>query len=335
MAALGWHGVSVSEAHGGSGMGVEAALTIAGELGGGLLAEPFVESSIVVASILEGAAAAPAASKLLAGLCDGSRVAAFAHRSSLVPQGRCVATVDGGGFSLSGTILLVNAGSFTSDLVVLADLRREVGTVAALFVVAANASGISLREYRSVDGRALSDITLDGVAMDGGSMIAEGADADAMVERALLRENAAIAAEAIGAMDRASELTREYLRERHQFGQPLASFQALQHYVAEMHAGIEMARTMALMLKDAATRDAGGGGLRLRALATISKTARRVGERTIQLHGGMGMTEDMEIGRYFKRLLFLATAMGGETALAGRLAETIAADIHRQSRGTK
>lgn len=331
MAGLGWHGVAVSEDYGGAGMGIDAALAIAGELGGGLLAEPFVESSILAAGILEAVATHEPAAQLLRGLCDGSRIAAFAHQRTRPAKGRARASVAGGVFALSGTYPLINAGSFTSDFVVLANLGREVGDVPALFIVPANATGLTLQEYRSVDGRALSDVTLEGVEVPANAMIAEGAKAAAIVERALLRESAALAAEAIGAMDRAGELTRDYLRERRQFGQPLASFQALQHYVAEMHAGTELARTMAMMLKDAAIRDGDGGGLKLRALATVSRTARTVGERSIQLHGGMGMTEDMQIGRYFKRLLYLSAAMGGETALAGALAQTIGAEIRQLS----
>src|SRR5690606_23103507 len=156
---------------------------------------------------------------------------------------------------------LVAAGDFTSDFIVAADLLREVGTVPALFVVPADAGGLTRREYRSIDGRALSDLVLKAVHAEEGALVAEGQEAEAAKERALLRAGAALAAEAVGAMDRAGELTRAYLRERRQFGQPLAGFQALQHYVAEMHAGTEMARTMAMMLRDCAERGGDAGGL--------------------------------------------------------------------------
>jgi alkylation response protein AidB-like acyl-CoA dehydrogenase len=308
MADLGWHGVALPESHGGLGLPAAAALALAEECGRGLVREPVVASSIVAAALVGSALAPQAADDLAAGIVAGERTAVVLGLESPI-----AATAEG----LTGIRRHVPGADIATD--VLAVVREADGNTALCRLNPVPA----LRGYRSVDGRVLSDVVL---AAAPAIRLAEGPVVEAALDRARALARAALAAEAIGAMDRCLEITADYLQERHQFGQSLARFQALRHRMADMFVDAELARTMAAMLlgPDGASPDP---RLADRALATLTTAARTIGERAIQLHGGMGMTEAMTVGRYFKRLLYLSVALGGETAPRQRVAEELAAAV--------
>lgn len=308
MAGLGWPCLALPEEHGGLGLPADAALALAGECGRGLVTEPVVAASLVASTLVGAALQADASDGLAEGMAGGDRIAVVMGLDTPFP-------LDAEG-DLAGVARHVPGAAHATDLLVVA--RRPAGALALI----ALPDGVERRDYLAVDGRALSDVVLDGVC---GTALAEGPMVAVAVARALALQRAALAAEAVGAMERAIEITGAYLQERRQFGQPLARFQALRHRIADMHADAEMARTMAAMLlaPDGTPADA---ALADRALALITTTARTLGERAIQLHGGMGMTREMAIGGYFKRLLYLSTALGGEMAPRSRIASALAGD---------
>ncbi|WP_127600694.1 acyl-CoA dehydrogenase family protein [Nitratireductor alexandrii] len=308
MAELGWHAIALPEDLGGLGLPAGATLALAEECGRGLVTEPVVEAALVAATLAGTVLDTAALDGLAEGLVTGSRIAMVLGLGAPFEPG-----ADG---TLTGVARHVPGGAQVTDYLVLA---RQAGGELALFALEGQ---VERRVYRSVDGRALADIILTATPA---TRIADGEGLRTTAARTQSLRRAALAAETVGAMERAIEVTSGYLQERTQFGQPLARFQALRHRMADMHADAELARTMAAMLvaPDGTPAEA---GLADRALAQITTAARTIGERAIQLHGGMGMTQEMAIGGYFKRLLYLSIALGGETAPRSRIASALVAE---------
>uniref|UniRef100_A0A2A4Z1B3 Acyl-CoA dehydrogenase n=1 Tax=OCS116 cluster bacterium TaxID=2030921 RepID=A0A2A4Z1B3_9PROT len=310
MAKMGWQGILAPEGQGGSGLAVGTGLMLAHEMGRALVVEPFVSSAIV------GVGLALGMEDLLCGLADGARIAGIAGLF-----GGITAEPSSEGFRLRGTARFVMGGAELTDILVIARLPDDCE---AIFCLQANAPGLIRNDYTSVDNRRLCNLKFDDVAI--GSIIPGPIEGrSVLIAKARAVHNAALAFEAVGAMDHCNEITRQYLNERKQFEKPLASFQALGHKVAEMYADTELARTMAAMIITPDGTPA-SSELEARALALITLVSRTLGERAIQLHGGMGMTEEMEVGRYFKRLLYLSSMMGGETVPRHRIIEDLLAD---------
>lgn len=302
MAAAGWLGLRLPEEAGGLGLGVGACLPLATEFGKAGVVEPVVESAFVAAPLC---AKAGADGGLLAALGGGTRIAVLAPSWLDLNAGL--------GDGVSCTIVLAPGGAEVTDLLV--PVRHADGT-AALYLIAAE--GAERNIYRSMNGARMSDwkTSLPGAALISGSK------AQTAIEIALAERAACHGAQAVGAMGRAIDLTAAYLHERRQFGRPLADFQVLSHRIADMTVDWELSKSTAAILANAG--GSGSTALTDRALAHIARAARLIGERAIQLHGGMGMTEEMEIGHVFRRLLYLATALGGETAPRMRVTRSIA-----------
>lgn len=302
MAVAGWLGLRLPEDAGGLGLGVGACLPFATEFGKAAVVEPVIESAFVAASLCSKAGAD---GRLLTGLCDGTRIAVLAPSWLDLNAGP--------GHGGSCTIALVPGGAEVTDLLV--PVRHADG-IAALYLIAAGDAERST--YRSMNGGRMSDwkVSLSGAALFSGSK------AETAIEIAFAERAACHAAQVVGAMRRAIDLTSAYLHERKQFGRPLADFQVLSHRIGDMTVDWELSKSAAAILANAG--GFGFTGLTDRALAHIARAARLIGERAIQLHGGMGMTEEMEIGHVFRRLLYLATALGGETAPRTRIARSIA-----------
>jgi len=215
---------------------------------------------------------------------------------------------------LSGHKSVVLNGGEADRLIVTArdgGAPRDAGGI-SLFLVDPKANGVRLKSYPTVDGGRAADLWLDQVAVSAEDAIGPLGGALPVIERALDRGIAAVAAEAVGAMAVLHDTTLDYLKTRQQFGAPLASFQVLQHRLVDMFIHCEEARSMALK----AALEVGGAdpAARARALSAvkvqIGKAGRFVGQQAIQLHGGMGMTNEYKVGHYFKRLSTIDTLFG-------------------------
>jgi alkylation response protein AidB-like acyl-CoA dehydrogenase len=220
---------------------------------------------------------------------------------------------DGDGYRLNGCKQVVVGAPWADRLIVSARTageRRDCRGI-SLFIVDKSQSGVDCRSYATVDGRRAADIAFDSVAVGPEAPIGFEGDGLAGLERAVDHAIAALCAEAIGAMDELNRMTRDYARLRKQFGVPLAKFQVLQHRMVDMFIAYEQALSMTYLATLAFTGDA-----RERAKAVsgakvqVGEAAKFIGQQAVQIHGGMGMSDELEVGRYFKRLTAINVQFG-------------------------
>lgn len=286
-------------------------------LGRGLVVEPFLGTLLAGSAIAHAGSAAQKA--LLAEIIGGTRIAAFAHAEPEshheLARVQTRARRDGAQWVLDGVKAVVAHGERADVFVVSARSAGadddEAGL--SLFVVPASAPGLSLRGYPTIDGGRAAELTLAGVALGADALLgAEGA-ACATIEHSVGKGVLALCAEAVGAMDVAKDATLDYLRTRKQFGVPIGSFQALQHHMADLLVEIEQARSAVI---NAAAALGGERVARERALSaakvTIGRVGTRVAEECIQLHGGIGMTWELPLPHYAKRLVMVDHQLGDE-----------------------
>lgn len=323
-AELGVIGALFDEAHGGyGGKGFDVAVVFE-SLGRGLVVEPFLDTLVVGRALSH--AGSIAQQEKIAALIDGSQIVALAHDEpgSHYEASRVTtrATKRGDAWVLHGAKGVVQHGEQADWLLVSArtvfDLPGgeyseydEAGI--SLFLVPRNAQGVNVRGYRKIDGGRAAEITLDKVMLDAQAIVGEEGEGFATLEHATGYGLLALAAEAVGAMDVARDDTLDYLRTRKQFGVPIGSFQALQHRMADLLLDIEQARSS--VINAAAAIDAPRTE-RERALSaakySIGRIGTRVAEESIQLHGGIGMTWELPLSHYAKRLVMIDHQLGDE-----------------------
>ena len=318
LAELGLFGLNVPETHGGIGGGpVETKIVMEG-LGRGLVVEPYLATGVIAARLLATHGNATQKDRFLGAIAEGRLRFALA---AIEPQARydlhdvaTTATRAGNGWRLDGAKSVVLNGDSADWFIVTA--RTRPTTMAAegltLLLVDARASGVSVQGFPTIDGGRAAELRFDGVAVDGALVVGEVDQGLALAEWALDQGLAALAAEAVGTMDRLTELTCEHLATRKQFGVPIGSFQALQHRAADMRIAVEQARALALMA--AAHVESSDRARRRRAVSAAKvmagRSGRYVGQQATQLHGGMGMTDEMACGHYFKRLTAIDMTWG-------------------------
>ena len=311
LAELGLTALAIPEAQGGMGFGPIEAMVVNEELGRGLVNAPYAHAAIVAPTLLSGASADLQA-QWLPKIADASALVVLAHQERAaryrLNHVTTRATKAGNGWTLSGAKSLVPAGDEADAFIVPA---RSAGadtdaTGIALFLVAKGAQGLAVRGYPTQDGARAAEITL---ASTPATLIA--LDALPLLEQAVDAGIAAICAEAVGVMDKLVAITAEYMNTRKQFGVPIASFQALRHRIADVKMQLELARSMSyyasLKLGEAAP-------VRRRAIAQakyqLGQSMRFVGQQCIQLHGGIGVTDEYLGSHYFKRLTMLELGFG-------------------------
>ena len=317
-AELGWLGLGIPEDAGGVGGGpVETAIVMEG-LGTGLAVEPYLATVVMGVELLKRSGAGQ--SGRLARLAAGELQAAFAfaERQSRYELANVEtrAEPEGGGYRLTGAKSVVFNAPAADVIAVSARTGggpRDRGGL-TVFALDASAPGLDVREYRTMDGLRAGEVVLDGVRAGPRDVLGRPGEGFGVVEGAVAAGIIGACAEAAGIMARMHRDTVEYLRGREQFGAALASFQALQHRLVDMFMACELSRSMAYM---AAVRlgDPETEGTELRraiaaAKAQIGRAGRFVGENAIQLHGGMGMTDEMPISHYFKRLILIDSQFG-------------------------
>ena len=322
LAELGVLAITVPTAQGGLGFGPLETLAMMGDCGRSLLLEPLLSSAVIATAALSAFAGEPAAAQMLTGMAAGEKIAALAHfESGAGFDSRWVSTRarrQGESYRLEGHKAVVMHAGAADSLLVSARTSGEAVDVdgVSLFLVPRASPGLVLDAYPTLDGQRAADVYLEGVELPAGSRLgAEGA-ALAPIEAALDIGLAALCAEAVGIMQALVDATVEYVRTRQQFGQPIGRFQALQHRIADMVIHLEQARSMSYL---AALRCTGEDVVeRRRALsaakAVMGQAGRFVGQQAVQLHGGMGMTDELKVSHWFKRLT-AAQLMFGDSDL--------------------
>ncbi len=312
-AEMGLTALALPEADGGFGGGAMDLMATMEACGDALVAEPLLDNIALGGRLVAHAGSTAQRAALLPGLADGSRRIALGYlepgrRYALDPQ-TTTAQCDGSHWVLDGAKSVVIGASQAHSFVVSA--RSAEG--ASLFVFDAQASGLSLNPSRTVDGQRCADLRLSGLRLGADALLGAAGGALPAIEEAVDFATALLCADAIGAMRYALDATLEYTRTRKQFGVPIASFQVLQHRMVEMLITQEQARSMAILA--AAKVDAGGDAReRGRAVSAakikIADAARLISQEAVQLHGGMGMTEELKISHTFRRLTMAAQRFG-------------------------
>ena len=313
---LGILGASFSEDQGGLGGGSTENMVIMEELGKALVVEPYLPTVVIGGGFLKHGRPA-VADELIGGIVAGEAIIAFAYAE---PQGRyawsdlkTTAKKDGAGYVLNGHKAVVIGAPYATHLIVTARTsggQREAQGV-SVFIVPRDARGVTTRDYPTVDGFRASEVYFENVAVGAEALIGPEGQALPLVEKVMDEAVAATCAEACGVLRRLHEGTVEYARQRRQFGQPISSFQVLQHRMVDMFIQLEQSISMTYMadirLTDTDIERAKGVSA---AKVQIGKACKFVGQNAIQIHGGMGMTDEMAIGHYFKRATMIESAFG-------------------------
>jgi len=332
IAELGLTALPVPAAHGGFDGGALAMACVLQEFGRALVVEPYFATMLGAELLRRGGRHGALLERVAAG---DLRLACALGERAVRHDARAIATearpVDGG-WTLHGRKTVVLHGAQAHVLVVSARLpgndgRGEDGI--ALFALPADSPGVTVTGYRTLDGQRAADVAFDGAAADAGALVGEAGRGWDVLEPALDYGAALLCAESVGAMEALFDATLDYVKTRQQFGTPIGRFQALQHRMADMYMHLEQARSMALLA--AVKVDGGDPDERRRAVSAakylVSKAARAVGQGAVQLHGGMGVTDELPASHYFKRLTAIGLTLGDADH---HLARYIAADAQAQ-----
>ena len=327
-AELGLLGLPFSEDDGGFGGGPVDTLIVMQHLGRALALEPYLATVVLAGGLLRHAGSAAQRAEVLPQVAAGTTTLAFAHSETParydLARVETAARPDGEGWVVDGAKRFVIAGDSADRLIVSARTRGHASDAdgISLFLVDAQAAGVTRRGYRTQDHQRAADIRFDKVRVDADALLGVPGSALPQIEKAVDIAIAAVCAEAVGVMERAHELTVEYLMVRKQFGVAIGSFQALQHRAVDMLVAIEQARSMALYATMMCTEPDAAERARAMSAAKvqIGKSARFVGQEAIQLHGGIGMTEECQVGHYFRRLSVIEMLFGDTAHHLQRLA---------------
>ena len=305
LAELGVIAAALPESAGGfGGTGLDIMLVMQ-EMGRGLVVEPYLATAILGAGILVDVGGQE---NLLESIIAGETKVAFAHyapgRRYNATKLDTTAAKSGEGYNLTGNKSVVLNAAAADHLIVSAELDGAP----ALFLVSCDADKLSIRDYATQDGSRAGEVSLDGTE---GALIAQGEAAATAISNALARGTLAVCAEAIGVMEVARDMTVDYLKTRTQFGINIGKFQALQHRMVDACLEIEQARSLVML---AATKFEGDVAERDKLLSAmkvkIGQAGRLVGEESIQMHGGIGMTWEYALGHYAKRLTMIDHQFG-------------------------
>ncbi len=348
MADLGWFGLAFPEEKGGFGGTPVETMILMEAFGKGLVLEPYLPSVILAGTALAHGGTTAEHAQRLEAMIGGEQILTFA---SAEPRSRydytyvtTTAKRDGSDYVVDGEKRAVPFAAAAGAYVVTVRTSGEAHAAQglSLALVDADAPGITRRDYRTVDGQRASDVTFAGVRVPASAIIGEPGEALPTLDLVVDHGIGALAAESVGLMSVMQKTTTEYLKQRHQFGVPIGSFQALQHKNVDMLIEAEMARsitfygTMALLSETDPVQ-------RKRALSAtkvqIARSGRFVGQNAIQLHGGIGMSEEYFVGHYFKRMTMIEQLLGDvdyhlKRYLAGEPALHVDARTNGHANGT-
>lgn len=333
MAEFGWLAVAVPEQYGGLGLGQRERLIIAEELGRGLVSEPWWSTAVLGAELILGVANEAQKQALLPALCAGELRLACAL---FEPAARydwtavnCRATPTASGWSITGKKIVVLDAALADELLVLVRTHGASDERAglALLRVPASSKGLRRSDFRAIDERHCADLEFDNVEVPADHLLGTAGAAAEALDRALDIARVTLCAEAIGVMTTALQQTIDYIKTRRQFGRAIAEFQAVQHRIADMTMATEQARSLTQLA--GLNLDAGAGARRRFACAAkvqIGQSGRFVGEQGIQLHGGVGVTDEVQVGHCLKRLMALDFLLGDANHHLQRFAAAVLDD---------
>ncbi|HPG26245.1 MAG: acyl-CoA dehydrogenase family protein [Spirochaetaceae bacterium] len=313
MAELGWTGIAFAEEEGGAGMGLAELALVVEALGRKLAPEPFLGGIAMGGTALSLGASPALRSAWLPGVIDGSKVVALAHQEAGARYDLCAvktrAEAAGDGFRLTGEKTGVLDAVGADAVIVPARTAGQPGDRAGLtlFLVETDRPGVSLERQVRVDHRNAAILRLDGVACGAAAVLGQPGEGADLLEAVIDRATVVLCAEMLGGMSEAFDLTVDYLKTREQFGVPIGSFQALQHRAARVYMEVELARS-AVMAAARAVDAAGAGPLDADVRKLVSLAKARCSDayvlatnEGVQLFGGVGMTDEYDIGFYMKR----------------------------------
>jgi len=331
-AELGWLALPIEEACGGLGAGAIETGILMEAFGRGLVAEPYLATVVIGAGLIAECGSDAQKQATLPKVADGSLLLAFAHSERAarfdLAHVETTAKKTPDGWRLDGHKTAVLDGSAANQIIVSARIAGDNGAPGnlCLYLVPSGTAGLALRDFPRLGGGRACNLDLRDLRLPADALLGDGSDALAKIECVVDRALAALGSEAVGIMQTMLDRTLEYTKVRQQFGRPLSANQVIRHRLADMAMQCDEARSIALraaLMADAepVARSRAASG----AKAKIGKCARFVAEQAVQLHGAMGVTEELDIGSYFKRLLAFDTLFGGSAhhyrrhaALGGR-----------------
>ncbi|MCE7028617.1 acyl-CoA dehydrogenase family protein [Jiella avicenniae] len=317
-AELGLLAIPFEEEDGGLGAGPVETMIVMEAFGRALVVEPYLASVVMAGAALRHAASPEQRAAIVPGIVEGSSRLAFAlaERDTRYDLSRIAmkASREGDGFRLSGEKTLVLHGDTATGFVVAARTAGAPGEAAGLglFNVPAGADGLTRRGFPTQDGMRAGELTFANVFVPKDAVLGDPEGAWPAIARVEAEVSAALCAEAVGSMERMVELTVAYIKERKQFGVPIAAFQVLQHRASEMYMALEQARSMAIFAAmNAAEHDETARRTAISAAKVqIGRSGRFIGQNAVQLHGGVGVTMEYEIAHHFKRQAMIDLAFG-------------------------
>jgi pimeloyl-CoA dehydrogenase small subunit len=329
LAEQGLLGLPFAEEDGGFGAGAVETMIVMEALGRALVLEPYLATVVIAGAFLRHGGSAAQKAAHIPSIIDGAKTFAFAQleKNSRYDLNDVSTTAKkkGDGWVIDGEKFVVINGENADTLIVTARTkgsRRDTSGI-GVFLVPADAKGVSKKGYPTQDGLHAADITLTGVEVGADAVIGDPENALPLIERVVDEARTAMCAEAVGAMDESLKTTVEYLKTRKQFGVAIGSFQSLQHRAADMFVAVEQARSMSMFATMAA--DFADAKERATAVAAakvqVGKSLKFVGQQSIQLHGGIGMTMEAKIGHYFKRLTMIENSFGDTEYLLRRVSD--------------
>lgn len=311
-------GLPFSEADGGFGGGAIETMIVMEAMGKALVVEPYLATVVLGGGFLRHGANEAQRQAHIPTIADGSKTFAFAQleknsRYDLADVST-TAKKKGNGWVLDGAKYVVLHGGSADTLVVTARTKggqRDRDGI-GVFLVPSNANGVRIKNYPTQDGLRAADITFEGVEVGADAVLGDAEKGLALVERVVDEARIALCSEAVGAMDESLKTTVEYLKTRQQFGTTIGTFQSLQHRGSDMFVALEQARgitmygTMAVSIDDPAERSTAIAATKVQ----VGRSGKYIGQQSIQLHGGVGMTMEYKIGHYFKRITMIESMFG-------------------------
>ncbi len=330
-AELGLLGLPFAEEYGGFGGGAQEIMLVMQAFGHALTLEPYFATVVLGGTALQRAGSDAQKSAILPAIAEGRMKLAFAHseRQARYDLSDVVTTAkpNGNGWVLDGAKSVVIHGDSADKLVVSARTsgERYAEDGITLFVLDANAPGVARRGYATRDELRAADIALGNVQVASGDVLGKVGKGLSVVQRVIEAGIAAIAAESVGAMEAMHSMTLEYSKTREQFGKPIGSYQVVQHRLADMFMTLEQGRSMAMLATMMVDHpdDAERAHKLAMAKVGVGQAGRYVSQSAIQMHGGIGMTEEYAVGHYFRRCMVIERLFGDTAHYLQMLAEEV------------
>ena len=322
-AELGWLSVPFAEEYGGFGGTVIDIAAVMEEMGKGIVVEPYVSTVVVFGGLLSASTNSALKEAVIPSIIEGACLGSFAY---MEPQSRyemsdvsTTATASGDGYTLNGVKTVVANGGTANRFIVSARTSGDQfdRSGISLFLVDSTAPGVEVKTYKMMDGQSAATLTLTDVAVDQSHLLNSVGEGMDLIEQVMPQILIGLSAEALGIMATLNTLTVDYSKTRQQFGTPISSFQVLQHRMVDTFMACEQSKSMLYRglceSKSVSEGETDGSALAktVHALkATVARYGKTIGEEAIQLHGGIGMTDELNIGHYVKRLMMINTAFG-------------------------